>query len=97
MVFKMAAVRHLGFLKFKFLTVGAVKKPICITAPNFVKISQTVTGISRFFVIFKMAVVANWDCQKFEILTVGSLYGANLLHPAKFHQNQSNSCKDMAI
>jgi len=27
-IFKMAAVRHLGFLKFSFLTVGAVKRPI---------------------------------------------------------------------
>ena len=27
-VFKMAAVRHLGFVKFDFLMVGAVKRPI---------------------------------------------------------------------
>ena len=27
-VFKMAAVRHLGFVKFNFLTVGADKRPI---------------------------------------------------------------------
>jgi len=44
----MVAVRHLGFLKFKFLTAVAVKNPTLHTVPNFVKIGQTVAGISGF-------------------------------------------------
>jgi len=37
------------------------------------KIGQTVTEISRFFVIFKTAAAAILDFQKFEILTVAPL------------------------
>ena len=37
----MAAVRHLGFLKFNFLTIGAVKRPILHKVINFIKIGQT--------------------------------------------------------
>jgi len=51
--FKLAAVRHLGFVKINFLTVGAVRDRFCIIVPNFEKIGQTVAGISRFFVIFQ--------------------------------------------
>ena len=36
-VFKMAAVRHLRFLKFKFLTIVAVKEPICHHCTKFHK------------------------------------------------------------
>ena len=34
---------------------------------------------------------------KFKILTVDPLYGANVRHRAKFHQNRSNGCRDIAI
>jgi len=37
------------------------------------------------------------DFQKFEILTVYLMYGANVRHLAKFQQNRSNGCGDMAI
>ena len=47
-VFKMAAVRHLGFWKFKFLTKRQLRDPSCIIMPNFVKMGQTVEEISRF-------------------------------------------------
>ena len=69
----MAAVRHLGFVKFKPL------------------------GDLAIFVIFKMAAAAILNFQKFEILTVDLLYGANMRHRAKFHQNRSNGCRHMAI
>jgi len=55
-VFKMAAVRHFGFLNLKFLTV--VDVIFCITVPNFVIIGQTFAEIYRFFVVFKMAATA---------------------------------------
>jgi len=46
---------------------------------------------------FKMAAAAILDFQKFKILTVHPLQGGNVRHRAKFHQNQSNGCRDMAI
>ena len=42
----------------------------CISVPNFIKIGQTVTEISRFF---NMAAAAILDFQKFEILTIDPL------------------------
>jgi len=44
----MAAVRHLGFVKFEFLMVGRLRDPFCISVPNFAKIGQTIAEISRF-------------------------------------------------
>ena len=49
----MAAVRHLGFWKFKFLTVWRLRNPFCIIVPNFAKIGHFVVVISRFFVVFQ--------------------------------------------
>jgi len=46
---------------------------------------------------FKMTTAAILVFEKFEILTVCALQGANLRHRAKFNQNRSNSCGDMAI
>jgi len=47
-VFKIAAVRHLGFVRLNVLTVGKVRGPLCISVPNFVKIGQTVAGFCDF-------------------------------------------------
>ena len=47
-VFRMAAVRHVGFLKFNFVTSDRLRDPFCISVPDFVKIGQTVAEISRF-------------------------------------------------
>jgi len=48
-IFKIAAVRHLGFLKISFfyqpVSSGGL---ICAVMQNFVEICQTVSGISRF-------------------------------------------------
>ena len=64
----MAAVRHLGFVKFNFLTVGQVHQP-----SKFHKDRSNPCGDIAIFVIFKMAAAAIMDFQKFEILTVGPL------------------------
>ena len=45
-VLKMAAVLHLGFCKFKFLMVGVIRVPFCMTMPHFVKVGQTVAEMS---------------------------------------------------
>jgi len=49
------------------------------------------------FVIFQMAAAAILNFQKFQILIVFLLQGTNMRHCAKFHQNRSNGCNDMAI
>jgi len=72
-VFKMAAVRHLGFVKFKFLTVGEVKRHILHQRTKFRKDRSNRCGDIAIFVIFKMAAAAILDFQKFEILTVDPL------------------------
>jgi len=86
-VFKMAAVRRLEFLKFKFLPGGEVKRSILHHRTKLCKDRSNGYGD---IVIFKMAAPP-------EILTVYLLYGANVRHRAKFHQNGSNGCRDMTI
>jgi len=49
----MAAVRHLGFVKFKFLTVGAVKRPILLQHTKFRKERSNRCGDIAIFVIFQ--------------------------------------------
>ena len=67
----MAAVRHLGFVKFEFfLTVGAVKKPIWHQRTKFRKEQSNRCGYIAIFVIFNMSAAAILNFQKFEILTV---------------------------
>jgi len=48
------------------------------------------------FVVFQDGGRRHLVFTKFEILTIG-LYGANLRHHAKCHQNRSNGRGDMAI
>jgi len=68
-----AVVRHLGFVKFKFLMVGAVKRPILHQRTKFRKDRSSCCVDIAIFVIFKMAATAILDFQKIEILTVGPL------------------------
>jgi len=72
-----AAVRRLGFVRFKFLMVGAVKRPILHQRTKFRKDRSNRCGYIAIFVIFfKMAAVAILDFQKFKILTVDPVPGA---------------------
>jgi len=82
-VFIMAAVRHLGFLKFKLFN-GRTK---------FRTDRSTHRGDTAIFVIFRMVAAAILDFQKFEILMVFLLQGANMHHHTIFHQNLSNGCR----
>ena len=73
-VLKMAAVRHLGFVKFNFfLTVAAVKRPILHQRTNIRKDQSNCCGYIAIFVIFNMSAAAILNFQKFEILTVDPL------------------------
>jgi len=47
--------------------------------------------------ILQIAAAAILNYEKFEILTALPMLGANVRHHAKFHQNQSNGCRDMAM
>jgi len=70
----MAAVRHLGFVKFKFfLTVVAVKRPILHQRTKFRKDQSNRCGDIVIFVIFKMAAATILNLQKFKILTIDPL------------------------
>ena len=71
MLLKMAAVRHLGFVKFKFFNsrVGAVKRPILHQRTKFRNDQSNRCGDIAIFVIFQMAAAAIWNFQKFEILS----------------------------
>jgi len=62
----MAAVRHLGFVKFEFLTVGTVKRPILHQRTKFRKNRSNRCD-------FKMAAAAILDYQKIEIFTADPL------------------------
>jgi len=66
----MAAVRHLRFVKFDFLTVGAVKRRILHQRTKFRKDRLNRCGDIAIFVIFQMAAAAILNFQKFEILMV---------------------------
>ena len=86
-VFRMEAVGHVGFLKFKFLTVWMVKgscaqksvKPLLIYRDfcDFQDGGRRHLGYSK---------IRNVNC----LSSVGG-------HRAKFRQNLSNGCGDMAI
>ena len=69
----MAAVRHLGFVKFNFLKVREVKNPILHQRTKFRKDRSNRCGYIAISVIFKMAAAAILNFQKFEILTVDPL------------------------
>jgi len=48
-VYKMAAVRHLGFFLIKiFYRSKWLRDPFCISVPNFVKIGETIAQKSQF-------------------------------------------------
>jgi len=81
----MVSVRHLGFLKFKFLTVGAVKRPILHHRTKFRKNRSNRCGNIAIFVIFNMVAAILDFPPKLEILTVYPLYRSNMRHCAKFH------------
>ena len=84
----MTAVRRLRFLKFNFLTVGALVRRILLHRTKFRKARSNRCGDIAIFVIFKMA--ASAILEKNRIFMVDPLYGANLRRLAIFHQNQSN-------
>jgi len=62
--FKMAAVRHLGFLKVENFNCPYLWGPKCITVPNYVQIGRTVAEIWPFFDISRWRPTAILDLSK---------------------------------
>ena len=50
--FKMAAIRHVGFLNFEILTAVLFGVSMCVIVPNFLQIAQAVAEIWRFRIFF---------------------------------------------
>jgi len=48
----MAAVRHFGVLKLKFLTAIHLRDMYCIIVPNSVQTDRTVAEMSKVFAVF---------------------------------------------
>jgi len=79
------------------LTVSALKRPILHNRAKFSEDwSIPCCDIAIYLVVFQDDDRAILVFEKFEILTVCPLLEANLRHHAKFDQNRSNGCGDMA-
>jgi len=68
-VFNMAAVRHLGFLKFEIFNGRSVWETHFASAYQIFKDRSNRWGDIAIFVIFNMAAAAILNFQKFKILT----------------------------
>ena len=84
----------LDFGNSNFSTVWTVKRPILHNHAKFREDRSIHCCDIAIFVIFKMAAAAILVFEKLEILMI---YGDNLRQRAKFHQNRSNGCWDMAL
>ena len=93
-IFKIAAVRHLGFVKFKCLTVGEVQRTILHQRTKFYKMVKPLRRYRDLCDFSRRQPPPSWI---FKNLTVHPLRVVSIYHRAKFHQNQSNSRRDMAI
>ena len=89
--------RHFGFLNFKFLTVGAVKRVELRHLAKFCRNRSNGGRDMALVRIFKMATAAILDFRNFHFLMVEVVERVELHHCAKFYQNHSNCGWDMAI
>ena len=75
-IFKMAAVRHLGFLKnCSFCHLAFVDMPFCFLVQNFAEIGQSVDELWPKKRFFKMAAAAILNFKKFQFLVTWLLWG----------------------
>ena len=83
-IFQDGGRRHLGFLNFKLLTVGRLKR---VEMRRNVKLGQNRSNRSgniAIFRLFKMAAAAILDFQNFKLFTVGRLKRVKMRRRAKF-------------
>jgi len=96
-VFKMAAVRHLGFSK-----VGNFNGPYPSGAKmrhhaKFCADGSNRCGDTAVFNFSRWRPSAILDFQKLEILTARTVWRAKVRHRAKFCSDRLNHCGDMAV
>jgi len=97
--FKMAAVRHLRFLKVRNFNCwsGSEFQYACVIMPNALPIVQTVADTWQFLDFFKIVATTILEFPNFKFLTVGTVKRVELRHRAKFCRNCSNRGRDVAI
>jgi len=70
--------------------------PMCVTLPNFIKIGQTVAEIWRFNSFHNVGLPPSWILE-IQFLTVWTLKRPILHNHAKFREDLSIQCCDIAI
>jgi len=71
--------------------------PMCATVPNFIKTGQTVAEIWRFNDFHNGGRPSSWIWEIQIFLTVSALKRHILHNDAKFREDLSNPCCDIAI
>jgi len=89
--------RHLVFLIRNYNGLSPVGGPICVNLPNFIKIGQTVAEIYGDLTVFKLAAVRHLGFWKFNFLMAWTVKRRILHNHAKFHEDRSIRCCDIAI
>ena len=93
-VFKMAVVRHLGFVKFKFFNGRIkVKRPILHQHTKFRRDPSNCCGDIAIFVIFQDGGRRHLGFSKIQNFNSWSSASCNMRHRAKFHQDRSKGCR----
>ena len=87
---KMAAVRHLGFLKVKNFNFRSGSEAHCASYAKFREDTLNRSGDMADIRFFKMAAAAILDFGNLKFLTVGTLKRVELRLHAKFCRNRSN-------
>jgi len=77
--------------------VGAVKGHILHQHTKFYRDRSNRYGDIAIFVIFQDGGRRHLEFSKIQNFNGRSAVGANMRHRAKFHQNRSNGCRDIAI
>ena len=95
--FKITAVRHVAFLNIAILNALRHKECQC-SSPCEIS-WKSVKRLRRYydFKVSKIAEAAILDFHKFKLLGAGMFESPHLRHSAKFHQDRSILCWDMAI
>ena len=96
-IFQDGGRRHLGFLNFKLLTVGRLKRAELRRCAKFGQNRSKRGRDMAIFRFFKMAADAILDFSNFKLLTVGQLKRVEMRRLAKFRQNRSKRGGDMTI
>ena len=95
---KLAAVRHLGFLNFKFVTDQTRSRgPNCVTLQNFVEIAETAVDIWRFFDFSKWQ-PRHVGLLKLQISKCGTHHKCRIASPCQSSwRSRLNRCRDISI